>query len=212
VNGETVFAGGLQTAVNEYTEVCSMVLAPSKAHNQYIPAIAAVSNSLETYGHSPMDIVFTDNVRGDKAELDAAIPALRRDVVPVPDMSSLKALTLPSDWTIMVLSSTYQVNTRLNSIMDDLPNGDDFFVAMGMEWSVDRINGIQGRVALISFTFGSEIFLLLVQFFHIFPSSHPLIKSSSYTPIGMMGIFLRAFYPSSEHLASEKLESKYQVI
>jgi hypothetical protein len=53
--------------------------------------------------------------------------------------------------------------------MDDLPNGDDFFVAMGMEWSIDQINGMQWWVALISFKFGSEILLLPVQFFHIFP-------------------------------------------
>jgi hypothetical protein len=81
------FAGGINTAVNEYTEVCSMALGLSKAHHQYVPAIAAIPKSLETYGHEPLEIIYTDNVRGDKAELEAFLPELKRDVVPVPDRS-----------------------------------------------------------------------------------------------------------------------------
>jgi hypothetical protein len=37
VNGKTVFAGGLHTCVNEITEIRSMVLTPSKAHNHFMP-------------------------------------------------------------------------------------------------------------------------------------------------------------------------------
>src|SRR5215471_4255232 len=115
-----------------------MALGLSKAHHQYIPAIAAIPRSLEMYGHEPLEVVFTDNVRGDKAELEAVLPDLKRDVVPIPDKSSLQTLTVPSEWRIIILSSTYQINTRLNSIMDDLRDGEDMYVAVGMEWSVDR--------------------------------------------------------------------------
>jgi hypothetical protein len=158
------FAGGINTAVNEYTEVRSMALGLSKAHHQYVPAIAAIPKSLETYGHEPLEIIYTDNVRGDKAELEAVLPELKRDVVPVPDRSSLQTLTVPSEWKVVILSSTYQVNTRLSSIMDDLRDGEDMYVAMGMEWAVDRINGIQGRIALVSIAYESNIFLLPVCF------------------------------------------------
>lgn len=89
------------------------------------------------------------------------LPDLLADVTPVPD-SSLEHLTLPTNFSIILLSSTYQVNTRLNSIMNDFHQGEDVFAAIDMEWPVDLVNGIQGRVALISLTFGKDIFLLPV--------------------------------------------------
>jgi len=130
-----------------------------------MPALAEIPRSLETFGHDPLQLVFTDNVRGDKPELERVMPDLVVNVVPVPDASVLEHLTLPppgSGHDIITLSTSFQVNTRLASIMEDISTEADVFVALDMEWPVDRANGLQGRVALISFTFGREIFLLHV--------------------------------------------------
>ena len=145
-----------------------MTLTPSKAHNQFIPALTSISKSLETFGHSPMELVFTDNVRADKAELERALPELCRDVVPVPDESRYPKLELPSDWRITMLSSAYQINSRLNSMMEDIKDGEELYVGMDMEWSVDRLSSIQGRVAIISIAMDHDIYLLQVT--HLFIS------------------------------------------
>lgn len=165
MGGETVFAGGLHTCINNQREIRSMVLTPNKGHNQFMPALAAISKSLQTYGHGPIQLVYTDNVRGDKAELERVLPSLRHDIVSVPEISSLEKLVIPSEWNITILSSAYQVNTRLNSLVDDLRDGDDLFIACDSEHPVDRANGIQGKVALLSFALNLDIFLIPVGFF-----------------------------------------------
>ncbi|GBE79021.1 hypothetical protein SCP_0202180 [Sparassis crispa] len=63
------------------------------------------------------------------------------------------------------LSSTYQINGRLNNLMEDLqiiPSQNSIHVAMDMEWSVDRSNGIHGRVALITVAYQRYIYLIPV--------------------------------------------------
>ncbi|KAG6894804.1 hypothetical protein C0992_004572, partial [Termitomyces sp. T32_za158] len=167
VSGETVFSGGLHTSINEMNEIQSMVLTPSKAHAQFMPALQAISKSLETYGHKPIGAVMTDMPRIDKPELERTLPSLLTDVVPVPDIAALPKISIPIEWNVTQLSSRFQVNTRLNTIMDGLAKDEHFFVAMDMEWSVDIESGIQGQVALISMAFEHEIFLIpLVHYWH----------------------------------------------
>lgn len=137
-------------------------MTPTKAHSQFMPALCGIAKSLETYGHKPIDIIFTDNPRGDKQELEANLPSLLRNVFPVPSKSNLEHLKIPPDVTIFTLSSLYQVNTRFSSIMDSLKREDILPVALDMEWSVDRSSGTQGRVAVISIMIKNEIFLIPV--------------------------------------------------
>jgi len=140
-------------------------MTPTKAHSQYMPAIKEVSTSLATYGHKPIQLVFTDAPRIDKQELEVNVPSLLKDIVPVPNHSVLNPLTIPVSTAVIILSSTFQVNTRLNSIMSRVRHDEDFNVAIDMEWSVNRDTGIHGRIALISLTYGKEIFLIPVHAF-----------------------------------------------
>lgn len=160
--GQTVFAGGLHTGINEYQEIRMMTLTATKAHHQFMPALAAVSKSLATYGHQPIQIIYTDNVHSDKAELERTLPQLKADVVPVPDISALETLSIPRDFNINILSSAYQVNMRLSSIMDGPDDGADIYAAVDMEWPVDRANGIQGKIAIVSLAIEGDIFLMPV--------------------------------------------------
>ncbi len=143
-----------------------MTLTPTKAHDQFMPLLARIPHSLRKYGHGDVQLVFTDNVRGDKPELERVLPSLLRDVTPIPS-SSLQPLTIPPAWDITILGSTYQINHRINEIMEDLNTDKSdsarIQVAMDMEWSVDRDNGIQGRVALISLTYKQSVLLIPVR-------------------------------------------------
>ena len=139
-----------------------MILTPTKAHNQYTPALLAISHSLEVYGHPPVDLVFTDNVRGDKAELENIFPSLLRDVQPIPDQSSYPTLSCPPEWQITILSSSFQIESRLNSLMEDVSDDGELVVGLDMEWPVDRSCSISGRVAVISIALEREIYLLQV--------------------------------------------------
>ena len=67
--------------------------------------------------HEPVEVVFTDNVRGDKRELELAFPSLLHDVTPVPVKLRLDRLEIPQDWSVVPLTSTHQVNLRLQVIM-----------------------------------------------------------------------------------------------
>ena len=77
----------------------------------------------------------------------------------------LDPLTIPVSATVVILSSSFQVNTRLNSIMSQIRHDEDFVIAVDMEWSVNRDTGIHGRVALISLTYGKEIFIIPVRIY-----------------------------------------------
>jgi len=152
--------------VNEMNEVRAWALTSTKGHDQCMPSISATTHSLRLYGHEDTEIAFTDSPRADKAELERAIPSLRKCVVPVPS-SSMEQLVLPDDWKthVFILRTTYQVNTRMDSLMeDDLQNNgtSNRVYQLDLEWSVDIANGIQGRVALISLVHNQFIYLIPV--------------------------------------------------
>ncbi|TFY83708.1 hypothetical protein EWM64_g291 [Hericium alpestre] len=119
-------------------------------------------DSLVNYGHGDIELVFTDSTRADKAELEHIFPALLRNVHPVPNHSSLAPLEIPQDWSTWVLSSEYQIRACITCILDDLAKLDagELKVGFDMEWPVDRINGIQGQVAIIQISYGKDIFIL----------------------------------------------------
>ena len=151
MEGEKVF-DTLHTATNQDGEVRTMILTPIKAHNQYVPTLAAIPHSLHKFSHGGTELVYTDNVHGDKTELECAFLALFKGVSPVPS-SSLEPLELPPDWEVHTLTSKFQVNNRLDEIMEDLSDvpHDKFLPSVvDFEWPVDITTGIQGCVALMS--------------------------------------------------------------
>lgn len=168
VNGVPVFSA-LHTVVNEWNEVRQMTLTPTKAHNQFIPVISAIPKSLEMYGHGEVEAIYTDNVRADKHELEVAFPSIRKDVIPVADDASLPELLLPEVWrkSTYILSSSYQVAGRINSLLSELDNPKvELTVAMDMEWSFDKNTGVQGKVALIQIAHRQSIHILQVRSYH----------------------------------------------
>ncbi|KAK0451981.1 uncharacterized protein EV420DRAFT_1645916 [Desarmillaria tabescens] len=70
VNGIPVF-GALHTVVNEFGEVRAMTLTPTKAHDQFMPALSEIANSLKKYGHGKIELVnnFFNIITDDLAHL-----------------------------------------------------------------------------------------------------------------------------------------------
>lgn len=140
-----------------------MNFASTKSQNQFIPSIKAVSESLTTYGHDPIEFIFTDNPRADTLAIEAAIPSMRNNVVSVPNPTHLKQLVLlTTSNPIVVLSTTYQINTRFEAIIENMSDMSPVYAAVNMEWPVNMNTGIQGHVSLISMTLGDEIYLIPV--------------------------------------------------
>ncbi|KAG2055820.1 hypothetical protein BDR06DRAFT_970603 [Suillus hirtellus] len=165
VNSVATF-GALHTACNNYGECRKMTLTPMKGHDDCMPALAEIPVTLAKYGHAPVKVIFTDNVRGDKSALEQAFPSLLHDVSPVPS-STLDELALPDGWHVHTyichLGTTFQINNRMNCLMDELHGVDDngeLFVAMDLKWPVDQETGIYGKVSLISFAYGKAVYLI----------------------------------------------------
>lgn len=150
----------MHTALNEFNEVRKMTLTPTKAHNQFMPGLTEITKSLHLYGHGEVEAIYTDNVRGDKHELEHAFPSLSKGVVPVPDISALPRLAIPEKWSRYVLSSAFQIATRMNAILDS--SSAEIILAMDMEWSVDLSTGMHGKVAILQIAFHETIFILQV--------------------------------------------------
>ncbi|KAG1878532.1 hypothetical protein C8R48DRAFT_768098 [Suillus tomentosus] len=135
VNGVATF-GALHTACNDYGECRKMTLTPTKEHDDCMPALAEIPVTLVKYGHAPVKILFTDNVRGDRSALERAFPSLLYSVNPVPSLG-LEDLVVPDGWH-------------------------ELHVAFDLEWPVDRETGIYGRVSLVSLAYDKAMYLILI--------------------------------------------------
>ncbi len=109
-----------------------------------------------------MEVVFTDNVRSDKRVLEAALPSLLHNVVPVPPQNPLERLQLPDDWSVVPLTSTHQINLRFNVIMGQHTPEHPVEVALDMEWPVDTVLGTQGPIAVIQVAHQKNVYLIQV--------------------------------------------------
>lgn len=131
-----------------------------------MPALATIQYSLRDYGHEDIQLIFTDCVKTDKAELERIFTCLHNNVEPIPAASSLPHFTIPSDLQPTILETPFTVTARLNYLMESLqglPENQCLDVAMDMEWSVNITEGYQGRVALVSIAFSKTIYLIRVR-------------------------------------------------
>lgn len=141
-----------------------MTLTPTKSHDQFMPVLSLIPESLHLYGHGEIEAVFTDNVRADKNELERIFPSLRKDVVSVPDIAAYPELVIPQTLreNIQILHSRFQINTHLNTLMEGLRSADELHFAFDMEWSVNTLTGHQRPVAIIQLADQDTILILQV--------------------------------------------------
>lgn len=167
VHGESVF-GALHTSANEYVEVRKMTLMPTKAHDQFMPALAQIPHLLWQYGHVDTEVIFTDVPCLDGPELERVFPSICCGVSRIPTQSMFQPLSLADGWDYSTLDSTFQINTHLDILMQELQQlspSDSLYSGMDMEWSVYRSNGIHGQVSLVFVAYSKYIYLIRVCFF-----------------------------------------------
>jgi len=160
--GGVAFFAALHTFLNEYSEIRGMTFTPSKAHDGWAPVLKAILPSLHDYGHPEPQVVFTDNVRADKDKLLSIFPSLSAGVTPIAPTARLEALVFPSDWEVIHLTSTHQVNLRFNIIMNHHSTVSPVTVGFGMQWPINISTGKSGQVALLAFTYEKAVYLIQV--------------------------------------------------
>lgn len=139
-----------------------MTLTSTKAHDQFMPVLYRIPQSLTMFGHCLTEVVFTDNVKADKHELQKIFPQLLKDVVPVPEYSVMEPLDLPDDWSVIQLTSTHQVNMRMNIIMNHHTEAKPIIAAFDVQFPVDGATGIRGLVAVIQIAYEKTVYLIQV--------------------------------------------------
>ncbi|KAM5545887.1 hypothetical protein V8D89_000013 [Ganoderma adspersum] len=157
---KTAIFSATHSTVNEY------------AHDQFMPLLAQIPATSAKYGHGPIEVIYTDNVKGDKRALEMSVPPLLHEIVPVgPAQSNLEPLTIPGKWSIILLNTALQVDLHLKSIMGNHAPDQPVEVALDMEWPVDLESGMQGRVAVIQIAYWHHVYLIQVNSFLHLPNS-----------------------------------------
>ncbi|KAF8419486.1 hypothetical protein L210DRAFT_3766619 [Boletus edulis BED1] len=190
-HGGVPFFSALHTFLNEYSEIHGMTFTPSKGHDGWAPVLQAILPSLREYGHPEPKVIFTDNVRADKDKLLSIFPSLSMGVTPVERLASLKPLTFPSDWEVIHLTNTHQVNLRFNIIMSHHSDSSPVIVGFTMYWPINTSSGVSGPVALLAFTYQKIVYL--VQTIHFLQDGHlslphaltAFLQSSAYVKVGL---------------------------
>jgi hypothetical protein len=149
----------LFTTVNQYSEIRSMNFTPSKKQDDWAPILTAMLPSLTNFGHSQPKVIFTDNVRADKAKLLSVFPSLSANVTPVPQSDELVLL---SNWDKVELPTAHQVNLRFSTIMSHHSPTSPIVVAFGIQWPIDPVTGNEGPTSLIEIAYQETVYLIKV--------------------------------------------------
>ncbi|KAF8833122.1 hypothetical protein BDN67DRAFT_986235, partial [Paxillus ammoniavirescens] len=150
----------LFTTVNEYGEICSMNFTPSKGQDDWAPVLEAMLPSLKSFGHGSPKLVFTHNIRADKDCLLSIFPSLSTGVTPIPAVNDMSPLTLPSDWSSVLLTLTHQVNLHFNTIMNCHTDVNPVVVGLSVQWPLDVMQDITGHVSLIQVAYEDVVYLI----------------------------------------------------
>jgi hypothetical protein len=122
---------------------------------------------LELYGHSPVQLFFTDNL-ADKVFLESSFPSLLQDVIPVEKYGDLEPFKVPSQVQIHVRSEESAINAALATILNHLPleeTDSDVVVGFDCEWNVqisEHGKVERGEIAIVQIAYGDRVLILQV--------------------------------------------------
>ncbi|KAJ7784216.1 hypothetical protein B0H16DRAFT_1265442, partial [Mycena metata] len=72
--------GSLWTLINQFEQIRQMILTPTRHLHHVEGPLCSVVKSLHEYGHAPISLLWTDNVRADRQFVERVIPTLRVNV------------------------------------------------------------------------------------------------------------------------------------
>lgn len=161
---------------NERGELRSFVLCASKAHSAFVPALFAIKESLNLYGHTQPHLAFTDNVAADKPVVTSVFKSLTKNVVPISKYGKLERFQLSSSTAVIVLNTADRVEAVLRSIISEIdPNSLESTQVVGfdIEWNVRMDVNERGHIlssapskenALMQIAWKSKVYLIRVSF------------------------------------------------
>ena len=166
---------------NERGEIRVFILVPTKAHSQFELALTDVQKSLELYGHSQPQLIYTDNM-ADKHFLEKCFPSLLEDLVPVEKYSSLPLLEIPDDVIVHVRKTAAAIDDAMRTILDSLLKDgavEPLAVGFDSEWNVDvssrgHVQG-RGETAIIQIAYERRVYILQVDIY--IPSSLAMLTN-----------------------------------
>jgi hypothetical protein len=147
-----------------------MNFTPSKGQEDWAPILEAMLPLLKSFGHAPLKLVFTDNIRADKDRLLSVFPSLSTNVTPILALNDAASLMLPSDWSSVLLTSTHQVNLCFNIIMNHHTEENPVVVALSVQWLLDIMKASAGRVSLIQVAYQGVVYLIQVSHIILTPA------------------------------------------
>jgi hypothetical protein len=168
----------LIAGLNHLEEICMMQLAPTKSTSHMVEGLKELSKNLEENGHRQPILLYTDNVKGQAASLEAALPSLKADVQPVTleNTTSLYAklpvFEMGANYVVHYIVSPDAADTLLHElIVAKVANNPqaDFTVAIDAEWNfpqkgVNKLKTI-GKVATFQLGLPECAIVLHVRFF-----------------------------------------------
>ncbi|KAJ7754059.1 hypothetical protein B0H16DRAFT_1833181 [Mycena metata] len=155
INGESVFAATL-TVTNEWGEARILVFVATSSHSEYESALLDTKKSLELYGHSQPEVIFTDNPAADKPFLENIFPSLTKDVVPVVKDSGMELFIMPNDISVRVSYDLAAIENEIAKITHDIniqDATDKLVVGFDAEWNVDTASGTTHPTAIIQIAY-----------------------------------------------------------
>ncbi|KAJ2920858.1 hypothetical protein H1R20_g16236, partial [Candolleomyces eurysporus] len=120
------------------------VLALTKAHDERLGPLMAMSRSMKVFGYREPPVAFSDDPVKDKALLYSAFPSLARGLTPMAHAYGLEELTLPLSTRIVTLDSPHVIEAKLSSLLDPLDCDPQATLVIGFdaEWNISRTSGV----------------------------------------------------------------------
>ncbi|KAG6849716.1 hypothetical protein H0H93_006013 [Arthromyces matolae] len=163
------------------------VLTLTKAHDERIGPLTEIAQSAKRYGHSPPPVVFSDDPVKDKKLIYSAFPSLAENLTPRAAASGLKALTLPEDVQVTILSNADLCEKSLSCLMLPLDLDDDasLCISFDAEWNMSRRLGVS-IIQIASHSDPKNIYIIPVhKFSNLPPSLLRLLISNRVFKIGV---------------------------
>ncbi|KAJ7174303.1 hypothetical protein C8R46DRAFT_88386 [Mycena filopes] len=174
LGGVTIFAG-LFTLVNEFEQIRYQAFVPTKSLAHIRTGLEEMVKSLESHGHPPVRLGWTDNVASDSATFLDCIPSLgaNLDHTRLEDFSELPPLVFPVDITVNVCSTELEIISACNLILEKVTSDSQLFhVGFDMEWeySGSEFSRVSKKTSLIQIALDGVVLLLRTHLLTKLPS------------------------------------------
>ncbi|KAJ3280443.1 hypothetical protein HDU79_011705 [Rhizoclosmatium sp. JEL0117] len=155
----------LRSVANNRGELLMFQIQSSKSQTLTKPALASIEADRILCGHSPTELVSTDNVKQDRAMFEEAFPSLRVGIVSVePPSLGNPQLKIPEFVSVRYLQHESAINEAIEPLLSMANSGTKLHVSLDAEWNYSHFQA-PGRLACIQI--GFEETILILHIFHL---------------------------------------------